>query len=75
MPAAPTRPDGCEGVVIAIDAHKASWTAVAVDTGLTRWPRCAWRSTGPATGSCVASRPGGHTRGGRSKERQGWVRR
>ena len=35
MPVAPTRPPGSAGVVIAIDPHKASWTAVVVNGGLT----------------------------------------
>jgi transposase len=35
MPTAPARPHNHDGVVIAIDPHKASWTAVVVDRGLT----------------------------------------
>jgi len=35
MPVAPTYPNGSYGVVIAIDPHKASWTAVVVGSGLT----------------------------------------
>jgi hypothetical protein len=35
MPVAPTRPPGSAGAVIAIDPHKASWTAVVVNGGLT----------------------------------------
>ena len=54
-------------VVIAIDPHKASWTAVAVDA---RLQPLATIRVGPAvtaTGSCAASPAAGRVLSGRSK--------
>ena len=54
-------------VVIAIDPHKASWTAAVVDASLQPWQLFESPSAGTATVHCAASPTGGPTRPGRSK--------
>jgi transposase len=54
-------------VVIAIDPHKASWTAVAVDTRLEPLATIRTGSTVTATGNCAASPAAGHKPAGQSK--------
>ena len=56
-----------QGVVIAIDPHKASWTAVVVTAALAPAGRSGSRPTAPAIGGCGASPPAGPTPGGRSR--------
>ena len=47
--------------MIAIDPHKASWTAAAVDASLQPWPRSGSRSAATATGRCAGSPTDGPT--------------
>ena len=54
-------------VVIAIDPHKASWTAVAAESACSPWPRSVSGSAVTATGNCAASPAAGHLPSGRSK--------
>lgn len=57
-------------VVIAIDPHKASWTAVTVDERLQPLATIRAGSAVAATGNYAASPAAGHMLSGRSKAQQ-----
>ena len=62
-------------VVIAIDPHKASWTAAAVDAALHPWPRSGCRSAATATAAAPFRRPLARPRYGPSRAPAGWAPR
>jgi hypothetical protein len=64
-----------ERMVIAIDPHKASWTAAVVDASQQPVATIESQSAATATVRCDASPTGGPIRPGRSKVHPAWVRR
>ena len=62
-------------VVIAIDPHKASWTAAAVDESLQPLATIRVPVAEPGIGRCAASRIAGRVACGRLREPRVWVRR
>ena len=58
-------------VVIAIDPHKTSWTAAAVDTTLTPLDTLRAPVSGRVTASCAGSPRAGRVRAGRSERADG----
>ena len=64
-----------ERMVIAIDPHKASWTAAVVDASLQPVAAFGSKSARKATVGCGASPTAGPILAGRSKVHPAWVRR
>ena len=63
-----------DSVGIAIDPHKASWTAGRSTPRRNPWPPFGSRSAVTATGAAPL-RAGGPTRHGQSKAQRAWARR